>query len=133
VEGLFLNFIYSDMKYLRVFEGFVGDYYQKVDNEEYWDNLAERLEMSSNLIDKIRKLFPGCEVYLIPFFELESDLDYITSDGDLCIKIKDFMTIRLYEVDDEYFYVNVNDESYYKCDQFEGLVKLLVDKNIIRR
>jgi hypothetical protein len=35
VEGLFLNFIYSDMKYLRVFEGFVGDYYQRITMRDF--------------------------------------------------------------------------------------------------
>ena len=36
MEGLFLNFIYSDMKYLKIFEGFDKDkFYQEISYNDY--------------------------------------------------------------------------------------------------
>jgi len=44
------------------------------------------------------------------------------------------ITIDIYETDDEWFYVVYNHVStpikYYKCDQIDGVLKLLKDKNI---
>jgi hypothetical protein len=40
----------------------------------------------------------------------------------------------IYKIEDDYFVCSLNEEggiTYYKCDQFEGFIKLLTDKNVI--
>jgi hypothetical protein len=124
-----------NMKWMKLFEGFEnGDLFQYIDNGDYWDNQDSRIEMSSSTIRIISELFNNWDI------EIGDDNDVIYLDN-VDIPIKNYRyEIRLYEVYDEYFYINItrcyhNGGSFnisYKCDQFEGLVELLKDKNIIK-
>jgi hypothetical protein len=55
----------------------------------------------------------------------------------MSIEVGEGIFIRRYEIyslDDDYFIVELDDNrgiKFYKCDQFEGLVKFLVDEDII--
>ncbi len=120
------------MKHLRLFEGFVGDYYEEIDVDDYYDNLDIRIEMSSSIIKKISGLFSwGVDV------DDNNDIISVICPPTMARRGCEY-GICLYEVDDEYFYVCVtkyfDGESftyYYRCDQFDGLKKLLKDKGII--
>jgi hypothetical protein len=120
------------MKHIRLFEGFnTDDYFQHIDNDDWWDNRDEQIEMSYNTIKKICGLFSNWDI------EVDDNNLYIILDNqNVSIKNYDY-TINLYEVDDEYFYVNVTRpypnafEYSYKCDQLEGLIKFLKNENII--
>jgi hypothetical protein len=63
----------------------------------------------------------------------EFDKIYVPAT-DLVKIITKNISIDIYETDDEWFYVVYNHVStpikYYKCDQIEGVLKLLKDKNI---
>jgi len=120
------------MKHIKLFEGFDNDdYFQHIDNDDWWDNRDEQIEMSYNTIKKICGLFSNWDI------EVDNNM-YILDNQNVSIKNYEY-TINLYEVDDEYFYVNVtrrypNGESFeysYKCDQLEGLIKFLKNENII--
>ena len=128
------------MKHIRLFEGFnTDDYFQHIDNNDWWDNRDEQIEMSYNTIKKICGLFSNWNI------EVDDNMYIILDNQNVSIKNYEY-TINLYEVDDEYFYVNVtrqyiwfdiyypNGGSFeysYKCDQLEGVIKFLKNENII--
>jgi hypothetical protein len=122
---------------IKLFETFeTNDYYQEVSMDE-WNYFTPLMITKSN-IDKIMKILP-CEKMLVPLEKSNcgAEYSYLRYKGE---------KIKIYESEDEYFYVcyfdpnqfaglNLNLRShgvyYYKCDQFEGLVKFLKDKGII--
>ncbi len=121
------------MIHMKYFEGFGGDYYVLIGVDDYYDNLDIRIEMSSSIIKKISGLFSWGE-----------DVDVDDNNDIISVICPPTMArqgceygICLYEVDDEYFYVCVtkyfDGESftYYRCDQFEGLVECLKNEGII--
>lgn len=122
------------MKHLRLFEGFSDeDYFRYVDNDEWWDNRDERIEMSSRTIDFISGLFSNWNLWI------DDNLDMISVDNhNIREKNYDYM-VKVYEVEDEYFYVEVvryypNGGTFtycYKCDQLEGLERFLKSEHII--
>jgi hypothetical protein len=127
------------MKHIRLFEGFnTDDYYQHIDSNDWWDNRYERIEMSYNTIKKICGLFSNWNIEVDDNMYIIKNNMISTDNQNVSIKNYDY-TINLYEVDDEYFYVNVtrrypNGESFeysYKCDQLEGVIKFLKNENII--
>ena len=128
------------MKHIRLFEGFeTEDYYIIIDNEYYYDELQERVEMSNVTINRIKELFS--EQIDHPFTHWDIDignmLDVINIwDHFPTQNIQGKYEIQIFETIDEYYYIYINNykehyTDYYKCDQFEGLVKLLKDKSII--
>jgi hypothetical protein len=107
---------------IKLFEMFrTDDYYQEISRDEW--NYFTPLSIKKSSIDKIMKVFPS--IYIDDYY-LRS-----YSKG---------IVVRIYESEDEYFYVYYLDNSrygikppakLYKCDQIEGLFKLLKDKDII--
>ena len=130
------------MKHIKLYEGFnTDDYFQHIDNNDWWDNRDERIEISYNTIKKICGLFSNWDI------EVDDNNMYIILDNQN-VSIKNYeYTINLYEVDDEYFYVNLTRrypngyglfsrssgsfEYSYKCDQLEGVIKFLKNAYII--
>ena len=118
------------MKHIKLFEGFnTDDYFQHIDNDDWWDNREIRIEMSSRTIEVISGLFSNWDI------EVDDNKDMISVQA---IKNYEYV-IKVYEVDDEYFYVEVT-RSYpnggtfcycYRCDQLEGLIQFLKNENII--
>lgn len=130
------------MKYLRLYtEGFRNeDYFNIIDEHEWWDCFYNRIEMSSRTIDFISKLFS--------LWDLGVDDNGITVNNNrVSVENYDYQ-IRVYEVEDEYFYVWCLKSSfsyiglrrelshsasyYYKCDQLEGLESFLKSVHIIK-
>ena len=134
------------MKYLRLFEGFGSDYYVKIDNEEYWDNVGRRVEMSSNDISLLTKLFSVSTGVGIGSRRNQKFLDlnimYVNKRRKVSGLLYDY-SMKIYKVDDEYFYVNIIShkpilpwsdfeiEYSYKCDQIDGLVEFLKNEGFI--
>ena len=128
------------MKHIKLFEGFNNDdYYQEIDYDDWWDNREIRIEMSSRTIEVISGILMFWDI------DVDDNKDMISAyNQNVSIKNYDY-EIKVYEVDDEYFYVQVTRSypgstpagstfkqlSWYKCDQFDGLKKLLKDKEII--
>jgi hypothetical protein len=136
------------MKYLRLFEGFGDDYYEEIDNEEYWDNVDRRVEMSSNDISLLTKLFSvstgvgiGSTNGSIQDRFLDLNIMYVNKRRKVS-GLYDY-SMKIYKVDDEYFYVNIISHQpilpwsdfemdySYKCDQTDGLVEFLKNEGFI--
>jgi hypothetical protein len=137
------------MKYLRLFEGFSDEYYVKIDNEEYWDNVDRRVEMSSNDISLLTKLFSvstgvgiGSTNGLNRRLLAVTNIMYVNKRRKVSGLLYDY-SMKIYKVDDEYFYVNIIShqpilpwsdfemEYSYKCDQTDGLVEFLKNEGFI--
>ena len=132
------------MKHLRLFEGFGSDYYEEIDNEEYWDNVGRRVEMSSNDISLLTKLFSvstGVGIGSTNGLNLDLNIMYVNKRRKVS-GLYDY-SMKIYKVDDEYFYVNIIShqpilpwsdfemEYSYKCDQTDGLVEFLKNEGFI--
>ena len=94
--------------------------------------------MSSRTIEVISGLFSNWDI------EVDDNKDMISVQGYTAwVSKKNYeYVIKVYEVDDEYFYVQVTRSypgstpagstfkqlSWYKCDQLDGLKKFLKDK-----
>jgi len=121
----------NNMKHIKLYEGFNNDeYYQEIEYDEYFAQRVNRLNISDNLNNRIKDLF---DTYL--------GNDYLKVDGQgsvIYVDSKDdkgtLCEIKISLNDDEWYYVALEKEpedTFYKCDQFEGLKKLLKDKEVI--
>lgn len=126
------------MRYLKKFNESIDIlYYQIDDNDELFDGLYKLIDVK--IFNEIKsRLIPTRhnDIFYIkhtnkykqnqfnnnPFGQIDIDLDDNTSD--------DYIEILL--TDDEWFVVSdYHNNLYYKCDQVEGLLQLLKDKEII--
>jgi hypothetical protein len=160
VEGLFLNFIYSGMKYLKIFEGFGDDYYTEISVDDFYNMLKGEISPSSQLenirldyFERLKGYKTDMNIRLGWSSCISSTARADDSHGIRIILIKSSLGhyFDIYGFSDEWFLVYFVDWSLvnvpqklraathcarvlcYKCDQFDGLVKLLSDKNIIRK
>jgi len=146
------------MKHLKhINEGFnTDDYYQEINDVE-WDRF-DPIMMTKSTIDKIKNLIPSVKLHegttdceytrdgkLIKFnrlsYEKKTEIKQNWhTDRWYYIKKYELIGLSIFENDDEYFYVcynkridkdNVAIIETYKCDQLDGLKKLLKDKEII--
>jgi len=127
------------MKHIKqwsIFEGFnTDDYYQEIDYEEWFSQRLNRLYISDNLNNRIKNLF-------------DSSFDYQKQDSQGSViyvdkkEGREDIEVKIMINDDEWYYVDIsiiyNDNGSmfdlggsYKCDQFDGLKKLLKDKEVI--
>ena len=146
------------MKWIRLFEGFNTDeYYVKITFDEYLDLKSESSEGYDCLLTDKEKLWIEKNLP-IECWQYSSNEDIVeTSDvsRDIAIGASSVSTTGiqwvgrpalrcagngsgkfrfLYKLEDDYFVcILIEDEgmTYYKCDQFEGLLMLLKDKGII--
>ncbi len=99
------------MKYLKkIFED-NNEFYLEIDSNEYYKLLKNFEPFSSLEINRILLLFPKIKK---------------CNNGTL-IKIEYDNIINIYKLDDEYYLVKFikQNTNHYKCDQLEGLMKLL--------
>lgn len=117
------------MKHLKLFEHM--KYYHHIESDDYHDNLDERIEMSPKTIRTISELFTDWDI------SIDDNNDRISVDNENIYKelnTREY-SINLYEVEDEYFYVEINRYypnggrfTYYrKCDQLDGFKKCIED------
>jgi hypothetical protein len=134
-------------------EGFnTDDYYQEINDVE-WDRF-DPIMMTKSTIEKIQKIIPSVKLHqgtrdcefirygkLLKFnrfsFEKKTEIkQWYSMTG----KKYEIIGLSIFETEDEYFYVsyskridkdNVAIIETYKCDQLDGLKKLLKDKEII--
>ena len=109
---------------IKLFEEY-NQYYTKIDEDEYnlvWDTM-EILSFTKNEIKSIKSLLPNNIVK-----EDKND------DEELFIyTLKKKIWMRLYKASDEWYYVKSfglrrTHQQWYKCDQFDGLLRLIEDK-----
>lgn len=116
------------MKHIKLFEGYLDKYYVEIDEEEWLDLLDDSDAFPEKLEARLRDLVDG----------------EITVDDKGTLKIKTYSQsvegstpywANVDSIDDDYYTVYIYsryiDDEFWKCDQFEGLIKLLEDKGFI--
>jgi hypothetical protein len=110
------------MRHLKLFEGFDGgEYYQEVSGDDYTSNNIKMIEMSDRVKNQIELWFsddPNNTIYYGMGMNVSCKLGFI----------------YIYELEDEWFDVFLSgsgNTTFYKCDQLDGLKKLLEDLGII--
>ena len=134
------------MKWLKLFEGFDEPMYQQIDRQDGMDLIETKaVDMSKKIYDKI---------FSFPFKNLrckylkEGDpngnayvLSSITPGYHFVDITTDKNNIEIVELEDEWFIVRVHGKldkiqtftvgsSTFKCDQLDGLLKLLTDISV---
>ena len=117
-----------------------SEYYKSLDENEYNDSLrtAELVEIPSKYLDTMRDMlseYVSKHKYSRELSNLDGSDMYVISDRFP----HKYFHIEFYMEEDEWFsgfYFDKEDRStyiqeYYKCDGFEGLLRLLKDKGII--
>jgi hypothetical protein len=111
------------MKYLKLYESFEEEHYVQIGFQEF------NLEQSYNdnpwrVIGKLREILPS-DVEYTSIDTLNNSISFTSKVGNFTIKFGD----------DEWFKVRHTHKRpsslYYKCDQLDGLVKLLKDLRLI--
>ena len=126
------------MRHIKLFEAFDNDdYYKEISRLERIETPI--LDISDRIISKIKDL--GLNIAKI------KSPPILTSDGVRRVDIGYLMIseeiVSIIECEDDYFIVQMDSNLLfpglspetridYKCDQFEGLVKFLKDKGILK-
>ena len=98
------------------------DYYKKIDAEEFENQIGDdekREEFSSFEIKKVKKF--NVSIQKRPEDVLVSTL----FEGLLMICIDGSPVIEIHKIKDEWFFVEKKPQHYYKCSQYDGLLKCL--------
>jgi hypothetical protein len=124
------------MKYLRLFEGFGGDYYEEIGREDFLKlSLSSKIPFEGRVYVKIISLFESKTKV-----EWKRDSGARFVDGKLKPVDINFSCqggspyVEIFQIEDEYFLVSIRlgrEYKSWKCDQWDGLVRLLVDEGII--
>jgi hypothetical protein len=134
------------MKWLKLFEGFeTDDYYAKIEDISVFHD--------PKFFDQVVDFNDILKVKSMVNMDVDSKIcNYLASGGTLIRYLyiecpgDDFVDYFIYKFDDDWYYVQVvkhyldidsgemefEGEEWYKCDQLEGLIKLLKDKKLIK-
>ena len=115
------------MKYLRKFNESSNEYYQKAEYIEWIDAIySKSVEFEQKYVDEIQKRLKT------EYYRINQHSNFIEIFYDR------WSNYEIGQVEDEWFYVRKEvqgpyNESYvyYKCDQFEGLLKFLKNYGLI--
>ena len=124
------------MKRLKLFENFhwkTEDYYIKSTEEEYHRSKMESFQKM--YLSMIRKWGFEFETQEFGRSRFDSGILHFNRSKKIYVESTD-NSIAIYEAFDYYFWVLMEDGedlSYYRCDQIDGVERLLQDKNIIRK
>ncbi len=124
------------MKYIREYNGY-GEYYQKIDGEKDLTKMVIFDEdQLGEIMRKLKDLYWGRDFIRMIILDYSGYPWHVNINYDYdCIFIRclDF-EIYIFAYPDEWFLVDIygqvdgitkNGRGYYKCDQFDGLIKLL--------
>jgi hypothetical protein len=124
------------MKHIRLFEGFrfnTEDYYTNIDSATYDELLSDTINMTNKDIEIITKDLK---------YEWDEDIvGRIPGVKDIRSKVlvifPESGSLTINKLDDDWFIVrgsSIRDVNFqkYKCDQIEGLLKFLKDKDYLK-
>ena len=137
--------------YIKLFEGFnKDDYYKNISHDEYVTLITPKRYGYNNRDNYVNKeIFNRMEVdYLnnigVLCWEMIDGSDINNIDNKSvdnnkyykCYILKNGHNIYITKLRDDYFLVRISHRhgyrnSYYRCDQFDGLVELLKDRGLI--
>jgi len=130
------------MKWIKLFEGYLDEYYQEITFRDFEVYQWGEDNSLNNRVDFDREIMTNIGSLLNKGFKFGG----LYIGGDMFGRVSGMTingnreSILIIQLEDEWFLVNAdnnitdNDESYnyYRCDQVEGLKKLLKDKGIIK-
>ncbi len=123
------------MKYIKLFiENLNNEYYQEISEDIYYEcnNIVFNTDDANRIID----LFRMHKIYVYNY----QSWDLIKNTNDnlndtVVIRIDIYHTVvKILSLVDEWFIVSIYNRGkthVYKCDQMDGLIKCLKDKNLI--
>lgn len=119
----------TEMKYIKCFENH-NKFYKEISEEEFDSiDILKFTSMEQKYIDRIFQLNFIKEKETFLYFNTLLSLRLVFGDKD-----KGYIGMNIYQLEDEYFLVELPYEKnclhkikYFKCDQFEGLLKLIED------
>jgi hypothetical protein len=138
------------MKWLKLFEGFeTDDYYKEVSEDEYDELATSHVNFTTYEKEEIKKYFHQVsreftiyvknletgEIYKDTIAKTQGDPGlveveerYIIPKEYFLISYNHKVRMAISKIDDEWFMVLLYEKGrYYKCDQIEGLKKLIED------
>jgi hypothetical protein len=123
---------------IKLFEMFgTDDYYQEISSDDWLYHRNNTLSIiSDNLNEKIKKLILSTQKFTESGYRISGPPRL---EGSIIVIDNIDIDMRISLDDDEWYFVWFEEKitkstiriKYYKCDQFEGLVKFLKDKEII--
>ena len=120
------------MKHIRLFEGFrfnTEDYYTNIDSATYDELLSDTINMTNKDIEIITKDLK---------YEWDEDIaGRIPGVNKVLVIFPESGSMTINKLDDDWFIVRISsirDVNFqkYKCDQIEGLLKFLKDKDYLK-
>jgi hypothetical protein len=127
------------MKWIKLFEGYLDEYYQEITFRDFEVYQWGEDNSLNNRVDFDREIMTNIGSLLNKGFKFGG----LYIGGDMFGRVSGMTingnreSILIIQLEDEWFLVNAdnnNDEpyNYYRCDQVEGLKKLLKDKGILK-
>ena len=121
------------MKYLQIYENFDNaEYYEEISIYTYIDLRNKSLDIDEVEFDKINSVLSEFNPNAL---KINTWPDFVKDPNikrDVCVQFyipNKGTWVYIYILSDEYYIIHItNKEGYYKCDQIEGLEKLLNDK-----
>lgn len=118
------------MKHLKIFEEYTTKLYIPIDDEQFQQmgNMGITY-FPIHVLKELSQLLGNKFDHNIPSYIVSKDVNILRIN----INSND-IGIVIYHTEDDWFYVDdsiIDNDPYYKCDGFEGLLQLLKDKNVI--
>lgn len=138
------------MKHIKLFEGFsTEDFYTPLEADDYYDKVKENIPFARKDIKYLTSLFYSFYSYFIVISVPNRIYDHSTlvSKEDISVdmfdNVKEIVSytspskkgFSIVALSDDYFTINIGSQDgsnkYYLCDQMDGLLKVLKDKEVI--
>ena len=121
------------MKYLQIYENFGNnEYYEEISIHAYIELRKNSLDIDEVELIKLKSVLGEIDTQ---YLKIKTWPDFAGPDiqkDDVCVQFyipNKGRWVYLYILSDEYYIIHITKPSlYYKCDQIEGLKKLLKDK-----
>ena len=130
------------MKWIKLFEYFQNDFYEKIDGVDIWHNELKNItNIKSSIIHTIEKRLKKDYIFNIDgpsgpqFWKMKCGYpDFLQIIPSKESK-NSLLFINIFETNDEWYLIKIvytkESDILYKCDQLDGLLKLLGDFGII--
>jgi len=112
------------MRHLKLFEGYLEGSFYEIEYQEYLDILEDPIKIDRITVTKLKEI--GFEMQW--YSEKKSDQYIMLFEGKNLMEHD--IKIWVWAIPDEYYIAEILDmdkteRKYYKCDQWEGLMKIL--------
>jgi len=136
------------MIHIKLFEGFsTEDFYTPLEADDYYVKVKESIPFIRKDIKYLTFLFYSFYSYFIVISVPSSLHQYLVSKEDMSVdmfdNVKEIVSytspskkgFSIVALGDDYFTINIGSQDgsnkYYLCDQMDGLLKVLKDKEVI--